>query len=103
MDAEVKIKLNDPALLRQQCYIDGAWVNAASGQTIEIDNPATGEVIATVPSLSAAEVRGSIEAADAAWGAWRMKTGKERSGITLRFCECVDVCRSVLRRLFKCQ
>jgi len=81
MDAEVKIKLNDPALLRQQCYIDGAWVDAASGQTIEINNPATGEIIATVPSLSTAEVRGSIEAADAAWGAWRKKTGKERSHI----------------------
>jgi len=81
MDAEVKIKLNDPALLRQQCYIDGAWVDAASGQTIEINNPATGEIIATVPSLSTAEVRGSIEAADAAWGAWRKKTGKERAHV----------------------
>ena len=66
MDAEVKIKLNDPALLRQQCYINGEWVDAASGQSIEVNNPATGEIIATVPSLSATEVRGSIEAADAA-------------------------------------
>ncbi|MFT5449972.1 MAG: succinate-semialdehyde dehydrogenase/glutarate-semialdehyde dehydrogenase, partial [Gammaproteobacteria bacterium] len=39
MDAEVKIKLNDPALLRQQCYIDGEWVDAASGRTIAVDNP----------------------------------------------------------------
>ena len=81
MDAEVKIKLNDPALLRQQCYINGEWVSAASGQTIEVTDPATSAVIATVPSLSAAEVRGSIEAADAAWGAWRKKSGKERSNI----------------------
>lgn len=81
MDAEVKIKLNDPALLRQQCYIDGEWVDAASGKTIAIDNPATGETIATVPSLSAEEVRGSIAAADKAWASWRKKTGKERANV----------------------
>ncbi|MFT5447475.1 MAG: succinate-semialdehyde dehydrogenase/glutarate-semialdehyde dehydrogenase [Gammaproteobacteria bacterium] len=81
MDAEVKIKLNDPALLRQQCYIDGEWVDAASGRTIAVDNPATGETIATVPSLSANEVRGAIEAADKAWASWRKKTGKERANV----------------------
>ena len=55
MDVEVKIKLNDPSLLRQQCYVNGAWMDAASGDVIEVDNPATGEVVATVPSLSASE------------------------------------------------
>ncbi len=78
MDAKVKIKLEDPGLLRQQCYVNGAWMDAASGKVIEVDNPATGEVIATVPSLSADEVRGAIEAADAAWGPWRKLTGKQR-------------------------
>jgi succinate-semialdehyde dehydrogenase/glutarate-semialdehyde dehydrogenase len=78
---DVKIKLNDPALLRQQCYIDGEWVDAASGGTIAVDNPATGEIIATVPSLSADEVRGSIAAADKAWASWRKKTGKERANV----------------------
>jgi succinate-semialdehyde dehydrogenase/glutarate-semialdehyde dehydrogenase len=81
MDAKVKVNLDDPALLRQQCYINGEWVSAASRQTIDVTDPATGAVIASVPSLSAAEVRGSIEAADVAWGAWRKKTGKERSQI----------------------
>jgi succinate-semialdehyde dehydrogenase/glutarate-semialdehyde dehydrogenase len=78
MDTEVKIKLDDPALLRQQCYVNGQWVDAASGKTIDVDDPATGKVIATVPSLSAQEVRGAIEAADAAWGPWRKLTGKQR-------------------------
>ena len=81
MDAEVKIKLNDPTLLRQQCYINGEWVSAASGQTIEVTDPATSAVIASVPSLSAAEVRSAVEAADAAWASWRKKTGKERSQV----------------------
>jgi len=81
MDTEVNVKLEDPALLRQQCFINGEWVDAASGQTIEVDNPAVGEVMATVPSLSADEVRGAIEAANAAWGPWRKLTGKQRSNI----------------------
>jgi len=81
MDTEVNVKLEDPALLRQQCYIDGEWLDAASGQVIEVDNPAVGETMATVPSLSAEEVRGAIEAANAAWGPWRKKTGKERANI----------------------
>ena len=78
MDSEVKIKLDDPSLLRQQCYVDGRWVDAASGDVIEVDNPATGETIATVPSLSGDEVRGAIEAANASWAAWRKLTGKQR-------------------------
>ena len=81
MDTEVNVKLEDPALLRQQCFINGEWVDAASGQTIEVDNPAVGEVIATVPSLGADEVRGAIEAANAAWGPWRKLTGKQRCNI----------------------
>ena len=81
MDTDVKIKLEDPSLLRQQCYVNGEWVDAASGGTIEVNNPATGEVIASVPSLGAGEIRGAIEAADAAWGGWRKLTGKQRCNL----------------------
>jgi succinate-semialdehyde dehydrogenase/glutarate-semialdehyde dehydrogenase len=75
------LKLKDPTLFRQQCYIDGAWVNADSGKTLAIRNPATGETVGTVPSMGAAETRRAIEAANAAWPAWRAKTGKERANI----------------------
>ena len=50
------LKLKDASLLRQQSYIDGAWVDADSKQTIAVKNPATGEVIATVPKMGAAEL-----------------------------------------------
>ncbi len=73
--------LTDSSLLRQQCYVDGAWIDSDSGDTIEVTNPATGEVLATVPKLGAAETRRAIEAADAAWGPWRAKTAKERANI----------------------
>src|SRR5262249_26780924 len=75
------LPFKDPSLFRQQCYINGKWVDAESGKTIEVNNPATGEVLGTVPSLGAAETRRAIEAANAAWPAWRKKTAKERANI----------------------
>jgi succinate-semialdehyde dehydrogenase/glutarate-semialdehyde dehydrogenase len=75
------LSLKDPSLLRQQCYINGKWVDADSGKSIDVTNPATGEVLGTVPNLGAAETRRAIEAANAAWPAWRAKTAKERANI----------------------
>ncbi|MCH8038653.1 MAG: aldehyde dehydrogenase family protein, partial [Proteobacteria bacterium] len=74
-------RLNDDRLFRQQCYIDGAWVDADSGATFPVTNPATGEVLGTVPKLGAAETARAIAAAERAWPAWRAKTAKERSNI----------------------
>ncbi|MDN4037259.1 NADP-dependent succinate-semialdehyde dehydrogenase [Massilia sp. YIM B02443] len=73
--------LKDPSLLRQQAYIDGAWIDADNGETVAVLNPATGETIARVPHMGAAETRRAIEAANAAWPAWRKKTAKERAAI----------------------
>ncbi len=78
---EARISLKDPTLLHEQCYIDGAWVDAADGKCIDVNNPATGEIIATVPSLSADQTRRAIEAANAAWPEWRARTGKQRANI----------------------
>lgn len=73
--------LKDPTLLRQQAYIDGAWSDADTGETIAVTNPATGDTIARVPHMGAAETRRAIEAANAAWPAWRKKTARERAAI----------------------
>ncbi|HJP54673.1 MAG: NAD-dependent succinate-semialdehyde dehydrogenase [Rhodospirillales bacterium] len=73
------MQLNDPRLLRQQCYIDGAWVDADGGETIEVTNPADVSVLGRVPRMAAAETRRAIEAAAAAWEPWRAKTAKERA------------------------
>ncbi len=73
--------LKDASLLRQQCYIDGAWCDADSGETIPVTNPATGEVLGTVPKMGAAETRRAIEAAERAYPAWRALTAKERATI----------------------
>ncbi|MEG1113702.1 MAG: NADP-dependent succinate-semialdehyde dehydrogenase [Janthinobacterium sp.] len=79
------LQLKDPTLLRHQAYLNGAWVDADGGQTINVSNPATGEHIGTVPLMGAAETRRAIEAANAAWPAWRKKTAKERAAVLRRW------------------
>jgi succinate-semialdehyde dehydrogenase/glutarate-semialdehyde dehydrogenase len=73
------IKLNDTSLWKEQGFIDGAWAAADSGQTTEIRNPATGEVLGSVPDMGAAETRRAIEAAHAALSAWSKRTAGERA------------------------
>ena len=79
------LKLKDPSLLRQQCYLNGEWVDARSGETLTVRNPADGSVIGTVTKMGAEETREAIAAADAAWPAWRSKLAKERSAILRRW------------------
>jgi len=76
-------QLKDKKLFREACYIDGAWVRFKSGGTVQVDNPATGEIIGSVPKLGAAETHEAIEAANRAFPSWSKKTGKERA-IVLR-------------------
>ncbi|MFC5480417.1 NADP-dependent succinate-semialdehyde dehydrogenase [Massilia suwonensis] len=73
------LTLKDPTLLRQQAYIDGAWCDAIETATVDVINPATGEKLGTVPHMGAQETRRAIEAAAAAWPAWRKKTARERA------------------------
>jgi succinate-semialdehyde dehydrogenase/glutarate-semialdehyde dehydrogenase len=75
------LPLQDPSLFRQANCIDGKWVQAASGETIVVRNPATGEAIGEVPALSAAETRAAIEAADRALAGWSAMLAKDRAAI----------------------
>jgi succinate-semialdehyde dehydrogenase/glutarate-semialdehyde dehydrogenase len=81
------VQLTDSKLFRQSCYVDGAWVNARGGATINVDNPATGEIVGTVPKFGAAETRDAIEAANRAFPEWRKKTGKERAAVLRKWFE----------------
>jgi succinate-semialdehyde dehydrogenase/glutarate-semialdehyde dehydrogenase len=83
------MQLKDATLLRQKCYIDGAWADAESGKTIPVKNPANGEVLGTIPNMGTKETRRAIEAAERAWPAWRAKTGKERAAIMRRWYDLV--------------
>ncbi|MBL8832277.1 MAG: NAD-dependent succinate-semialdehyde dehydrogenase [Rhodospirillales bacterium] len=81
------IALKDPSLFRQQCYVDGAWVDADSKKSIAVDNPATGATLGTTPLMGAAETKRAIDAAAKALVTWRKKTGKERAGIMRKWAD----------------
>ncbi|MGC8525201.1 MAG: NADP-dependent succinate-semialdehyde dehydrogenase [Acidibrevibacterium sp.] len=78
------LPLSDASLFRQQNYVGGRWIGAASGRTLAVRNPSNGEVIGEVPAMGAAETRAAIEAAHAAYPAWRALTAKERATILRR-------------------
>jgi succinate-semialdehyde dehydrogenase/glutarate-semialdehyde dehydrogenase len=79
------LNLKDPTLLRQQCYIDGQWLDARSGGTKQVTNPATGAALGTVPGMGADETRSALEAAAAAFPAWAARTAKDRSLLLRRW------------------
>jgi len=78
-------QLNDKDLFRQTGLIDGAWVNAASGKTIEVINPASQSPLGTVPDMSGSETRAAIDAAARAFVSWKKKTHAERAALLERW------------------
>ena len=80
-----KFSLQDQDLFRSQAYIGGHWCDADNGATLKVNNPATGEVLGTVPMMGAAETRRAIEAAKNAFTEWSRKTAKERSVLLRRW------------------
>ncbi|MNQ20105.1 Glutarate-semialdehyde dehydrogenase DavD [compost metagenome] len=81
------MQLKNAHLFRQQAYIDGVWLDADSGQTIAVNNPASGEIIGSVPKMGRAETRRAIEAAERALPAWSALTAKERASKLRRWFE----------------
>ena len=70
--------------------VGGEWVDAASGETMEVLNPSTGEVIAEVPSSSAEDVERAVEAARKALPTWLDKTPKDRMELLLKLADVID-------------
>ena len=94
-----RVELSDMKLFRQAAYIDGAWVDARAGSAIDVDNPATGEVIGVVPKLGAVETRSAIAAASRALPAWRKQTAKDRAAFMRRWFELMMANHEDLARL----
>ena len=93
------VDLKDARLFREACYVDGKWIQAGSGQTINVDNPATKEIIGKVPKLGGAETRGAIDAARRAFPAWSKKTAKERATVLRRWFDLMMANQEDLARL----
>src|SRR5580692_11310626 len=81
--------LNDPSLFRTQAYVDGAWVDADNKAAFNVNNPANGSIIGTVPNMGATETARAVAAANAALPAWRAKTAKERAAIMRKWFDLV--------------
>lgn len=77
--------LQENSLFRPFAYIDGNWVAADSGEQIEVDDPATGEIVGRMPKLGRAETERAIEAAESAWPAWRALTAQERADTLMKW------------------
>ncbi len=86
---DIRHRLKHPGLFRERAYVDGAWVEAASGARMEVTDPASGRVIGSVPRMDREDVRAAIAAAERALPAWRAKTAKERAQILRRWYELV--------------
>ncbi|MDO8778264.1 MAG: NAD-dependent succinate-semialdehyde dehydrogenase [Burkholderiaceae bacterium] len=79
------LKLKDKTLLRSCAYIDGEWLEVRDGAAIEVKNPATGELLARVPDLGAAETERAVKAAHQAFGEWRSRSAESRARILRRW------------------
>jgi len=81
------VDLQDPTLLRTQAYIGGEWIDADSGATFDVTDPATGDVVASVADLGVEETRRAIDLAEVAQKAWAVRTAKDRGVILRRWYE----------------
>ncbi|MGV6874785.1 NADP-dependent succinate-semialdehyde dehydrogenase [Pseudochelatococcus sp. B33] len=73
--------LKDPTLFRQAALVGKDWIEASADNAIEVNNPATNEIIGRVPKLGAAETEAAIEAARLAQQEWAARTAKERAAV----------------------
>jgi len=83
------IALKDASLFRQQSYINGEWLNADSGKMFDVNNPATGDILGTVPNMGAAETKRAIAAAQAALEGWRSMLAVERAKILRKWADLI--------------
>jgi succinate-semialdehyde dehydrogenase/glutarate-semialdehyde dehydrogenase len=83
MSRELKFK-------REAAFVNGRWIAADTGKTFNVNNPATGELLGTAPDCGRAETARAIEAADAAFPAWRARTAKERAKLLHRLADVIE-------------
>jgi succinate-semialdehyde dehydrogenase / glutarate-semialdehyde dehydrogenase len=93
------LKLKDETLLKRDAFVDGAWTAADSGARFAVKNPATGEILAEVADLGEAETQRAVEAAAAAFGAWKTKTAKERASVMRKWFDLLMANQEDLARL----
>ena len=86
---DIRHHLKDPSLFKEDAFIQGQWITAATDERFAVNNPATNEHIADVANVDIAQVERAIGAANAALPEWRSKTGKERANIMRKWFELI--------------
>ena len=87
IDVVAQLNLKDSKLFRQLGYIDGAWTSAEGGRMLEINNPATGDIIGTIPNMGAAETKKAIDAASKALEGWKTMLAADRAKILKKWAD----------------
>ena len=77
--------IQDSKFFRQHAYVGGKWIDAEDGATVAVTNPANGKTLGTVPKMGTADARRAVEAANAAWPAWREMTAAARGKLMRRW------------------
>ena len=83
------MELNNKSLFREKCFVNGLWADSQNGNTIEVNNPATMQIIGKVPNFSAEETKSVIDHADKAFQSWKNTTAKERSIILKKWSDLI--------------
>ena len=83
------MELNKKSLFREKCFVNGKWSDSKNGNTLEVNNPATFEIIGKVPNFSAKETKSAINDADEAFQSWKNTTAKERSMILKKWSDLI--------------
>jgi len=83
------MELNKKSLFREKCFVNGKWSDSKNGNTLEVNNPATFEIIGKVPNFSAKETKSAINDADEAFQSWKNTTAKERSIILKKWSDLI--------------
>lgn len=91
--------LQNSTLFREACYINGDWVKAHDGSSIDVINPADAKMIGTIPNCGAEETKQAIDAAYAAFAEWRQHSAKERAQLLFKWALLIDDNKEDLARM----
>ena len=83
------MELNNKSLFKEKCFVNGLWTDSKNGKTIEVNNPATMEIVGKVPNFTAEETKSAIDHADKAFQSWKNTTAKERSIILKKWSDLI--------------
>ena len=83
------MELNNKSLFKEKCFVNGLWTDSQNGKTIEVNNPATMEIVGKVPNFTAEETKSAIDHAEKAFQSWKNTTAKERSIILKKWSDLI--------------